>query len=444
MTQNVLFRPELVKTATFTPRRHASRYELRAGESLLPNDYIQSPNGRLAFVLQRDGNLVAYATDTPSPKALWASHTEGRPVAAATLQNDSNLVLTDATGGVVWAAFDHPTNASGGKLVAQDDGNVVLIMPNGSTPWATGSYGFDARNLTDKSFFSATGDWLERVWEDIHSPMPPPHWLNDAANWTQDNEPAIYAAFGGAVGFVVGGPAGAAAGSALLKSAFALGQSVQAGKLDPKVILAFAQAASTASGVELPSYDDIPGIDTVQAALSDGERAIADIDVSKLGVDFPSIQANALPWMNPAVMALQQSVAQGKTKVLDTAGNLVLGLASAPNAVTALTNTDIQSRQIPGHASVYWQPSLVHSTGPIDVSNQVNATLQNMGVLPVSAGAASLLARDAANGKEGAANYANGMSSAQDAATMAAALDLTKRLQVRSAYVRHYLGGDHA
>jgi hypothetical protein len=82
---------------------------------------------------------------------------------------------------------------------------------------------------------------------------------------------------------------------------------------------------------------------------------------------------------------------------------------------------------------------LVHSTGPLDTSYATASLLQELGVDKTKALAAGQLSYDAARGKERSEAYAKGMTNDHDAAVMQAALDITTRLNVRSAYVKHYL-----
>jgi hypothetical protein len=448
MTQQVVFRPEILHSTTYTvpkppppPKAHKSPNSIAKGESLTVNDFILSPNKRLAFVLQNDGNLVAYATGPQdNPVALWASHTNGQPIARANFQDDGNFVLVDEYSNPIWATASE--GWGGVSINAQDDGNVVMVMADGTPRWDTGSYGFDPRNLhNDRSSWDATTAWLDKAFTTVFGSVHPPHWdwWQAANRWLDENEQAVFTVFAGGVGFIVGGPAGAAAGSALMKSAWAAGQGVEIGKLDAKAVLSFAQAAASASGVDLPSISDIPGAEEVQSAIDDGARSLIDIDTSKLGIDFPGFESQVLPWMNAKALALQLSVARGTTKIVDAAGNLILGMPNAPNAVVAWTQDNIVNRTVPGASTTYWKPDLINSLGPVDTRAATAVHLQNFGVPVPKALGASELAYNTARGMVGSEQYAKGMSNEYDAAVMQAALDVTKRLQVRSAYVKHYL-----
>src|SRR5262245_25912527 len=66
------------------------RNSLGSGDFLERGQYLRSPNGRGARILQGDGNLVLYDVDPGGgfgvKKALWATGTNGSDVARATVQ----------------------------------------------------------------------------------------------------------------------------------------------------------------------------------------------------------------------------------------------------------------------------------------------------------------------------------------------------------------------
>ena len=106
---------------------------ITAGQMLYPGQSIQSASGRFQFIMQTDGNLVLY--EQPGGVPLWASGTNGRPVAVCAMQGDGNLVLYEAGPRADWASN---TNGNpGSRLVVQDDGNAVIYRANNTAAWAT-------------------------------------------------------------------------------------------------------------------------------------------------------------------------------------------------------------------------------------------------------------------------------------------------------------------
>jgi hypothetical protein len=122
------------------------------GSTTLQTDQrYYSPNQQYYFNFQGDGNLVVYRAANNA--SLWSSGTNNRNVVSARLQNDGNLVLTDASGRIVWDAFANQSRKynnivesaaartarrSRNALVMQDDGNLVIYTSNSrSIRWAT-------------------------------------------------------------------------------------------------------------------------------------------------------------------------------------------------------------------------------------------------------------------------------------------------------------------
>jgi hypothetical protein len=104
---------------------------MNPGDVLHPGDSITSPSGNYLLAMQTDGNLVLYSGTC----ALWASNTNGKPVAVCIMQGDGNLVLYNGSAKAVWAS--NTSGKPGAYLVVQDDGNVVIYQPSGAALWAT-------------------------------------------------------------------------------------------------------------------------------------------------------------------------------------------------------------------------------------------------------------------------------------------------------------------
>lgn len=125
------------------------------GQQLTPGQRLNSDYGLYSLTLQADGNFVLYRRGF----ALWATWTQGKPVATAVMQNDGNLVLYDSQQHALWnsGTAGHP----GAYLAVQDDGNVVIYV--GDAPiWQTGTHSLGTsltpmQKLTPGQALSSTG-----------------------------------------------------------------------------------------------------------------------------------------------------------------------------------------------------------------------------------------------------------------------------------------------
>lgn len=98
---------------------------------------INSANGQYRFVLQTDGNLVLYKNS--NNQVLWAINSVGTNRYGLWFQHDANLVLYANSNGTgsVWASNKQSSNqgmhyglkVSDVRLVFQNDGNLVLVLP---------------------------------------------------------------------------------------------------------------------------------------------------------------------------------------------------------------------------------------------------------------------------------------------------------------------------
>ena len=124
------------KTVWKSGRNHV--WTLNSGEELLVGDKLTSPNGKVQLLMQADGNLVLYYTDTDdSADALWATGTAGKSSQKVIMQADGNLVVYDSAGTYFWSS--DTVGKNGAKLFCQDDG--ILFIHNYSTKalvWNTG------------------------------------------------------------------------------------------------------------------------------------------------------------------------------------------------------------------------------------------------------------------------------------------------------------------
>ena len=138
VTENPLSQTKVVGEAvTFTSRggvfSQTAPDSLASGESLLPGQFLISPNYGYQLIYQPDGNLVLYRGDGT---ALWSSGTSGHTPGHAIMQTDGNFVIYDSGGNVQFSigTFGNP----GATLALQTDGNVV-IYNQGNPIFATGT-----------------------------------------------------------------------------------------------------------------------------------------------------------------------------------------------------------------------------------------------------------------------------------------------------------------
>ena len=110
---------------------------LHAGESLKAGQQLTSGGGVAKLVVQGDGNLVLYQTNTGAQNdpVLWASntHTSNSNGLHLDLQGDGNLVFYWDPGRVVWAS----NTSTATELVAQSDCNLVLRDGALNALWAS-------------------------------------------------------------------------------------------------------------------------------------------------------------------------------------------------------------------------------------------------------------------------------------------------------------------
>ena len=122
-----------VRMAPVVARFRSSR--LRADgpmrPSMLPGDEILSANGRFALTYRPDGNLVL--TDTELRSMLWSTGTGGTTGGQVVLQDDGNLVLYDASGTFRWTSGTqgHPM----AYMRLEDDGDLAIYAADGRRLW---------------------------------------------------------------------------------------------------------------------------------------------------------------------------------------------------------------------------------------------------------------------------------------------------------------------
>jgi parallel beta-helix repeat protein len=105
---------------------------MRPDEALFPGAHQVSCDGRFRLTLQRDGNLVLTRA---SGSVLWSAELGGQPSAVALMQQDGNFVVYDSAGRPLWASGTGGN--PGARLAVQDDGNVVVYGPTSGPLWDT-------------------------------------------------------------------------------------------------------------------------------------------------------------------------------------------------------------------------------------------------------------------------------------------------------------------
>lgn len=119
-----------MKMATFEGGKHL----LGVGDTLLPGEYLVSPDRTARALLQDDGNLVVYKKQADgSDKMVWATHTyDGNTLgkllgAKLIVQEDHNLVLYTKEGAPAWATNTHERGTGRATLALGDEGILVLV-----------------------------------------------------------------------------------------------------------------------------------------------------------------------------------------------------------------------------------------------------------------------------------------------------------------------------
>lgn len=150
---------------------------LAVGETLMPGEFLLTPDGRYRLDMQPDGNLVLDNTSCvpgQSTCALWSLGTYGQPGNRLTLQTDGNLVLYSQTGRAVWATM---TNGTGSANVFRLQNDTNMVVYSGTRPvWYSGTiwnYAHvagrpvgDLRSLTSRYVFATPGNGMA-IWDNV-------------------------------------------------------------------------------------------------------------------------------------------------------------------------------------------------------------------------------------------------------------------------------------
>jgi hypothetical protein len=107
---------------------------LASGQSLGPDQTLESANRRYSLTMQADGNLVLSELEGGARWPRWASSSY-TPGSRATMQANGELVIHGPGGEVCWSNT-HTGGNPGAFLMLQNDGDATLYRP-GKRLWST-------------------------------------------------------------------------------------------------------------------------------------------------------------------------------------------------------------------------------------------------------------------------------------------------------------------
>lgn len=125
--------PSPVPTPSPKPSPTPSGYDtLAVGDTLSSGDKLVSASGNVRLEMQAaDGNLVLYS----SGNAIWSSGSSGHAGAQLRLQGDGNLVLRDGS----TALWSSGIVSGAARVQLQDDCNLVTTDASGTELWSLGT-----------------------------------------------------------------------------------------------------------------------------------------------------------------------------------------------------------------------------------------------------------------------------------------------------------------
>ena len=150
------------------------------GQSLRPGQSLQSNNKLHTLIMQTDGNVVLYGSQS---NPLWATNTDGLITPRKfIMQTDGNPVLYSVDGQPRWASLTW--NNPGAFLNIQDDGNLVVYRAGSQTEtadnalWAAGSNDQPSRPAPSsraQELLAAHNNWRAEIG------VPPLQWSDSLA-----------------------------------------------------------------------------------------------------------------------------------------------------------------------------------------------------------------------------------------------------------------------
>jgi hypothetical protein len=151
---------------------------LNTGDSLGPNQYLQSPSGKYVllnsgaqgtlWLFQTQGTMCPLWANPQMSQSLANDQLTYTPTGVANsdlvMQADGNLVLYGPDGGTATWSTGSENTGSNNYLQLQDDGNLVVYTSSGSAPWAASTNAFRGWQLCPGTTLS-NGQWIDTTRE---------------------------------------------------------------------------------------------------------------------------------------------------------------------------------------------------------------------------------------------------------------------------------------
>ncbi len=120
-----------VNVNTAAPVSNSTNTTLTAGQSILKDEYLLSPDSQSVLTLQRDGNVVLYGNFNKQ----WSTGPLGSNANRLIMQGDGNLVLYNQLNQAMWNT--QTGGNPGARLVMLTDGNAVVYSSSNAILWST-------------------------------------------------------------------------------------------------------------------------------------------------------------------------------------------------------------------------------------------------------------------------------------------------------------------
>ncbi len=258
---------------------------LRAGDSLLPGQWLLSKNRQWALTLQAaDGNLVLY--NQGDGNGYWNAETPGTAPGKLAMQSDGNLVIYDRRGAPIWDVHMAGQGPSV-YLLMQSDGNLVLY--NGTTAlWQSNTVGGVIHE--DSSFLED----VVSTFEDVVSKIAP------FAELAISFVPGVGAVVNGAIAAgislaegnsitdaLLSGTANALPGGPLIKAAFDVGVGIVKGEKVSTIALNTARDNLPGGAAAVAAFDVAVSLAVGQQVQHGNIAAVQVLDPSAPKVIVP-------------------------------------------------------------------------------------------------------------------------------------------------------------